>query len=147
MKKHLRSMLGLLALTIGGAAGVAAADTPAPPAAGADCAGHFTAEGSFFAGKKFNTWAEFAAVSKADLYTRVYTNVAKDGWQITSSDKDAGIISASQSVSFGRTIRRGCTPLSSPGGSRTRLPVRGRCPLPAPRARLPSPQDGFCEGW
>jgi hypothetical protein len=102
MKKHLRSRLGLLALTIGGAAGVAAADTPAPPAAGADCAGHFTAEGSFFAGKKFNTWAEFTAVSKADLYTRVYTNIAKDGWQITSSDKDAGIISASQSVSFGK---------------------------------------------
>jgi hypothetical protein len=38
----------------------------------------------------------------ADLYIRVYTNIAKDGWNITTSDKGAGIISASQSVSFGR---------------------------------------------
>ena len=97
MTTHMMPMLGLLALAIGGAAGAA----DAPPA-GADCAGHFTAEGSFFAGKKFSTWADFAAVSKADLYTRVYTNIAKDGWNITSSDKEAGIISASQSVSFGK---------------------------------------------
>jgi hypothetical protein len=97
MTKHMMPMLGLLALAIGGTAGAA----DAPPA-GADCAGHFTVEGSFFAGKKFSTWADFAAVSKADLYTRVYTNIAKDGWNITSSDKEAGIISASQSVSYGK---------------------------------------------
>jgi hypothetical protein len=41
-----------------------------------------------------------------------------------------------------RTIRRGCTPLSSPGGSRTRLPVRGRCPLPAPKSAAP-----LSPGW
>lgn len=101
MTKHLRLMLGLLTLTIAGATGVASADTGAA-AGGADCADHFTAEGNFLTGKKFTTWADFSTVSKADLYTRIYSNLAKDGWQITSSDKDSGIISASQSVSFGK---------------------------------------------
>jgi hypothetical protein len=96
--KPMKSMFCLLALTIG----VAAADAPPPTATDSSCGEHFTAEGSFFAGKKFSTWAEFAAVPKDDLYTRVYGNIAKDGWQITSSDKDAGIISASQSVSYGK---------------------------------------------
>ena len=95
MTKHLMPMLGLLA--IGGTAGAA----DAPPA-NAECAGHFTAEGSFISGKKFSTWADFGAVSKADLYSRIYANIAKDGWTITSSDKDAGVISASQSVTFGK---------------------------------------------
>ena len=102
MTKHLRPMLGLLALTIGVAVNASAADTPVPPADGADCAGHFTSEGSFFAGKKYSTWVDFAAVSKADLYSRIYSNIAKDGWTITSTDKEAGIISASQSVSYGK---------------------------------------------
>lgn len=102
MMKHLRPMLGLLALTIGVAVNASAADTPTPPADGTDCAGHFTSEGSFFSGKKYSTWADFAAVSKADLYSRIYSNIAKDGWTITSADKEAGIISASQSVSYGK---------------------------------------------
>jgi hypothetical protein len=73
------------------------ADSPA-----IDCQAHFTSEGSFFAGKKFSTWVEFANVTKPDAYSRAYTAISKDGYQIVSQDRETGIISASQSVSYGK---------------------------------------------
>jgi hypothetical protein len=72
------------------------AETPA-----ADCQAHFTSEGNFFSGKKFTTWVKSASITKPDAYTRALTAVSKDGYQIVSQDKDTGIISATQSVSFG----------------------------------------------
>jgi hypothetical protein len=95
--KHWTILLGLVALAV--TVRPAWADESA---AGTDCAGHFTIEGNFLSGKKYTTWAEFAAVSKADAYSRIYATIAKDGWNITSSDKDGGVISASQSVMGGK---------------------------------------------
>lgn len=69
---------------------------------GSDCQAHFATEGSFLTGKRYSTWIEFPNLAKADAYTRAYTAIAKEGFQISSADKDAGIISASQSVSFGK---------------------------------------------
>jgi hypothetical protein len=40
-------------------------------------------------------------ISKHHKTTRALTAVSKDGYQIVSQDKDTGIISATQSVSFG----------------------------------------------
>jgi hypothetical protein len=85
---------GLLAV-IGMGANLVRADEAA-------CQAHFTSEGSFFTGKKYSTWLEFPAVTKSDAYSRIYTTVAKDGWNIVNSDKDAGVLSAAQSVSFGK---------------------------------------------
>lgn len=68
----------------------------------ADCRTNFVTEGSFFAGKKFSTWVELSKITKADAYAHVYAAVAKDGFLIVSSDKEAGILSASQGVSFGK---------------------------------------------
>lgn len=67
-----------------------------------DCQSHFTTEGSFLVGKKYSTWVFLSGVLKADTYTRVYSRVAQDGWSIVNADKDAGIISAAQGVSYGR---------------------------------------------
>lgn len=69
---------------------------------GKGCEAHYKTEGSFLTGKKFSTWAEYANTSKAEAYTRIYANLAKDGWNIVNADKDAGIISVSQAVSFGK---------------------------------------------
>lgn len=66
------------------------------------CETNFTSQGSFFKGKTFKTWAEVEGVSSADAYKKIYQQVAKDGWKISSSDKDLGIISASQDVSYGK---------------------------------------------
>jgi hypothetical protein len=64
------------------------------------CQAHFTAEGSFLSGRKYSTWVELTHVARADAYTRIYSSVAKDGWSIVNADKDAGIISATQGVSY-----------------------------------------------
>ena len=68
----------------------------------ASCLEHFTSEGNKFSGRMYTTWLEFPNVKKAAAYTKIYASVAKDGWTIVSSDKDAGILSASQQVSYGR---------------------------------------------
>ena len=65
------------------------------------CAGHFTQTGSFFSGKKASTWLDLAGVSKADAYSRLLVALNKDGWAVQQQDKDAGIINATQQVSFG----------------------------------------------
>lgn len=94
------SMLGLVA--VGALISAAALAADAPTAAAGDCTTHFSAEGSFFAGHKYTTWIELPKVAKADAWSKINTSIVKDGWNITSSDKDSGIISAAQSVSFGK---------------------------------------------
>jgi hypothetical protein len=78
------------------------ADTPAAAYNPADCEAHFTNEGSFLAGHKFSTWVEMPGVAKADAFSRTSVALSKDGYTIVSADKEGGIISASQSVSFGK---------------------------------------------
>jgi hypothetical protein len=65
------------------------------------CEANFTKEGSFFKGRTFKTWADVEGVSSTDAYRKVYQQIAKDGWKISSSDKELGIISAGQDVSYG----------------------------------------------
>ncbi|MEA3177543.1 MAG: hypothetical protein QOI59_1066 [Gammaproteobacteria bacterium] len=67
-----------------------------------DCQTHFTTEGNFLTGRKYSTWVLLPGTAKAVAYTRVYSSIAKDGWSIVNADKDAGIISAAQGVSYGR---------------------------------------------
>ncbi len=59
---------------------------------------HFTESGNFFTGKTFTTWQEFPDVSTANAFKRAYSFIAKDGYTIVSSDKDLGVISATQGV-------------------------------------------------
>src|ERR1039458_2011747 len=59
---------------------------------------HFTESGSFFTGKKYSTWQEFPDVSTANAFKRAYAFIAKNGYTIISSDKDTGVISATQNV-------------------------------------------------
>lgn len=66
------------------------------------CQSHFASEGSFLAGRKYTTWLELPAVKRADAYSRIYASVAKDGWNIVNADKEAGVLSAAQNVSYGK---------------------------------------------
>ncbi len=65
------------------------------------CKTNFTKEGSFLSGTTFKTWAEVEGVESAEAFKKVYLQTVKDGWKITSSDKEIGIISAAQDVSYG----------------------------------------------
>jgi hypothetical protein len=59
---------------------------------------HFTESGNFFTGKKFTTWQEFPDVSTGNAFKRAYAFIGKNGYTIVSSDKDMGVISATQGV-------------------------------------------------
>lgn len=65
------------------------------------CETNFSSAGSFFKGKVFKTWADVPGVDSVNAYKKVYLQVVKDGWKINSSDKELGIISAGQEVSYG----------------------------------------------
>jgi hypothetical protein len=66
------------------------------------CVKNFVYKGSFLAGRTYTTYAYIKNISqdKAMKLATFYT--VKDGWLITNTDKDLGIISASQTVSHGK---------------------------------------------
>ncbi len=66
------------------------------------CEANFSKEGDFLKGTTYKTWALFEKVLPSEAYKKVYRYTVKDGWKITESDKDLGIISASQDVSYGK---------------------------------------------
>lgn len=66
----------------------------------AECETNFTASGSFISGKHYKTTTNSASTTKDDAYKKAYAAVLKGGYQIVSSDKDVGAISAAQSVSY-----------------------------------------------
>lgn len=65
------------------------------------CSQNFTYNGSFLAGRTYKTFQEFPKVKKGEAFDRALEYVISDGWQIVSSDKGQGLISASQTVSYG----------------------------------------------
>lgn len=65
------------------------------------CGGNFTVEGSFFSGKTYKTWADFPGTKPDDAFKKVYAYTVKDGWKVSQADKELGVISASQDVSYG----------------------------------------------
>lgn len=66
-----------------------------------ECAANLTSTGSFFKGKTFKTTATVSGVNQADAMKKTAQSIVADGWQVTSSDSNLGIISAAQTVSYG----------------------------------------------
>ena len=60
------------------------------------CEKNFTAKDGMFNGKIYKTWQELADLSQMMIYRRAYAYLIKDGWAINLTDKENGIISASQ---------------------------------------------------
>jgi hypothetical protein len=67
----------------------------------ATCIANFKTTGSFFSGKQYQTWLTLGNVVKNDAYTKIYGSLVKDGWKIGQTDKEVGVITASQEVSYG----------------------------------------------
>ena len=66
------------------------------------CVQNFTYDGSFLAGRTFKTHQFVNKVSKNDAVTKAAKFLAEDGYSITNINKELGIVSASQSVSYGQ---------------------------------------------
>lgn len=66
------------------------------------CADNFKAEGNFLSGKTYKTWAVVSGVRQDDAFSRALAFTAANGFTVMSSDKSAGVISAAQTVSYGK---------------------------------------------
>jgi len=62
------------------------------------CVSNFSVSGSFFTGKQYKTSVVLPEVSSQTAFKKAYASIVKKGYQITQSDKDIGVISASQQV-------------------------------------------------
>ncbi len=67
-----------------------------------ECAQNFTYDGSFLAGRTYKSNVFIKGVSKNTAMQRAARYTINDGWSITNTDQNLGIISASQTVSFGQ---------------------------------------------
>jgi hypothetical protein len=65
------------------------------------CVANFSVEGSFWTGKVYKSFQEIPNALQPEAFERVAASVASSGWQVTNASKDLGIISASQTVSYG----------------------------------------------
>lgn len=66
------------------------------------CAQNFTHEGNLMTGKIFKTHDIVQGANKKSAFTKISKYIAMDGWHITNSDRELGMINASQTVSFGK---------------------------------------------
>ncbi len=80
---------------------LAAALFVATSASAAPCLDNFTAEGNFLTGKTYKTWAQLPGVRKQEAFARAYAFTVENGFTVLSADKEVGVISAAQSVSYG----------------------------------------------
>lgn len=92
-KLEMTFSVALMLAILGSTSAVAADERP--------CIANFTTKGSFMSGKQYQTWQDLPAVNKGDAYTRIYAAIVKDGWKIAQTDKEVGVISAANEVSFG----------------------------------------------
>lgn len=76
----------------------AAVDTNDPRA----CMRNFESSGSFVAGRQFKTFEDFPAKTQSGAFESLVPAVSSGGYQILNANKDAGIISAAQAVSYSR---------------------------------------------
>ena len=90
MKLMIRYLVGIVALS-------AFTSVFAEP-----CLDNFTADGGLLAGKTYKTWAVLPGVRPQDAFVRAYAFTAENGFTVLSSDKEAGVISATQSISYGK---------------------------------------------
>lgn len=60
------------------------------------CETNFTVKEGLFDKKIYKTWQDFPIVPIQSIYRRVYKSLIKDGWIINLTDKEGGVISASQ---------------------------------------------------
>lgn len=66
------------------------------------CTENFTSEGNMLVGKTFKTWADLSGVDRGAAFARAQAFTAENGFAILSADASAGVISAAQSVSYGK---------------------------------------------
>lgn len=65
------------------------------------CLDNFSADGNILSGHTYKTWALVPGLRQQDAFPRAYAFTAENGFTVLSANKEAGVISAAQSVSYG----------------------------------------------
>jgi hypothetical protein len=65
------------------------------------CVANYSTEGNLWVGKQFKTYEDFPKLEKNAAFDKLVGSIASSGWQMENSNKDLGIISASNTVSYG----------------------------------------------
>jgi hypothetical protein len=65
------------------------------------CLANFSEEGSFMSGKTYKTFQEFPKMDRGKAIEKMAQTIAGDGWQGMTVNKDVGVITAVQTVSYG----------------------------------------------
>ena len=60
------------------------------------CEKNFTIKDGYFDKKIYKTWQDIGSLTRQMVFARMYAYLVKDGWVINLTDREAGIISASQ---------------------------------------------------
>lgn len=119
-------LIALSSIVLSGCVSPAVKNEQARAALPADtraCAQNFTFDGSFWTGRTFKTHATVKGVSQATGMQRAARNLATSGWNINNTDKELGIINASQTVSFGEGKTTPLNVAFEPQGSAVRVSV------------------------
>lgn len=66
------------------------------------CVTNFVTEGGFWTGQKHSTYEVFQKKTAAAAFDSILQTMVTSGYQIVSNNKDSGLISASQTVSYGQ---------------------------------------------
>lgn len=87
------------------------------------CMDNFKSEGNFLTGRTYKTWALVSGVRQVDAFQRVHAYTVANGFTVLSADKEAGVLSAAQSVSYGqgKTVPLGI--IIQPEGDAVRISV------------------------
>jgi hypothetical protein len=94
-----------MALTAGALAGCA---SEGPVTAGSDprpCTSNFAVTGSVLAGQTFTSFQEHSGVNKSVVFEKVVRTLTTRGYNVTSANKDLGIVSALNPIIMGKGSR------------------------------------------
>lgn len=62
------------------------------------CVANFAKKGGFIIGTTFKTFEVFAEIKKDAAFTKVLQAISTEGFQITASDRESGLVSASKII-------------------------------------------------
>lgn len=68
-----------------------------------ECVPNFTEDGGFFSGKTMRSYREFPKANKSKAFDNILSEVASMGYQIVTTNKEAGLISVSKANTSGQT--------------------------------------------
>ena len=70
-----------------------------------NCVPNFTEGGSFWEGRTYKSFKVFSNLSKGQAFDKALVAISANGLQISTSNKEAGLISASTAIAFGEGNR------------------------------------------